>query len=96
MANTELIISEIKTKANRLKAEVGALRQRVAALESDLAFFNSKTAKTEDTTHTSESNISNNKPAITKVGKEEERGEMKLKINEIIKEVDRCIALLNK
>jgi len=96
MANTDLIISEIKTKANRLKAEVGALRQRIAALESELAKSKSKPAEFEDENDTSEGNFLNNKPAITKVGNEEEKGEMKVKINEMIKEVDRCIALLSK
>lgn len=95
MANTELIISEIKSKANRLTAEVGVLRQRVAQLENELLIAKSGSVVNEESKgRLSDKNI-NYKPAIARVESVEDRGEIKSKINSLVKEIDRCIALLN-
>jgi len=95
MANTELIISEIKSKANRLTAEVGALRKRVAQLEKELLIAKSESVTKEEGKARMRDEHINYQPAMARVESEEDRGEVKSKINSLVKEIDRCIALLN-
>lgn len=83
---TKLIISE----RDHLKNEVLVLQERIADLELDLAKEKSSFEELDQ------------KYKVLKLAKSldgekiEEGRDLKLKINEMVRELDKCIALLNK
>jgi chromosome segregation ATPase len=92
-------LHQISLKLRRLLNEKQALTERNTKLEKELAFLKEQLAfrqqKEAELTNTIKiiklaQNISSDKPAGA------ETTELKRKINEYIKEIDNCIAMLNE
>lgn len=75
--------SSLKDQLNESEAEVDALKQQLQNKESELALMRERVELIES----AEALVG---------GNESGRREARLKINELVREIDKCIALLNK
>jgi predicted nuclease with TOPRIM domain len=80
---------KIKTKQARLEAENAKLKERANKLESELKEAKSKTENLEK-------DYDRVKLAKTLVSSSGDKAEMKFRVNELVREIDKCIALLNR
>jgi predicted nucleic acid-binding Zn-ribbon protein len=91
-----LLLKELKANVQRLFQEYqnlknanGSLRNSVAALQHEIARLESE--KNEMSRQNEKIKLANRILAA-----EDENGEAKRKINSLVREIDKCIALLNK
>lgn len=80
---------KIKAKQDRLEADNANLKKKAAQLELEL-----KEAKANS--QDLEKNYDRVKLAKTLVSSSGDKVEMKFRINELVREIDKCIALLNR
>lgn len=88
---------------NNLKTSIGQLLDKCRSLESEKAVLQSANAELNKTVSEQQNEIQElyNKNEVLKVakslgGSDEKTTETKLKINELVREIDKCISLLNK
>lgn len=74
--------SSLKSENNKLEREVTDLKNTLEQQKSEIEGFNEK--------------VKMLKMAKSLGGDSENNKEMKLKINELVREIDKCISLLNK
>lgn len=94
MKNAETLISGIAYKVrklietnDRLTLENKQLREEISSLKSKVNLF-------DNNINTLENHISTLKLAKS-LNKEESRTNVKLRINELVRDIDHCIAILN-
>ncbi len=75
--------SSVKEELNEKEAEIASLKQELQNKERELALMRERVELVESA------------QALTG-GNENGRREARLKINELVREIDKCIALLNK
>jgi len=80
---------KIKTKQDRLESENAKLKDRAAQLEIELKEVKSQSQNLEK-------NYDRVKLAKTLVSTSGDKAEMKFRVNELVREIDKCIALLNR
>ena len=74
--------SSLKEQNTQLETKVSELKNTLKQQKSEIENFNGK--------------VKMLKMAKSLVGDSEKNTEMKLKINELVREIDKCISLLNK
>lgn len=80
---------KVKKKVDSLNEENGQLKQQVQDLERKLK---SETSRVQSV----QSEYDRIKLAKSLVSSSSDKAEMKFRVNELVKEIDRCIALLNR
>ena len=95
MANVENIYKEINQKIDRLIAKQEALKEENDMLKQKLDVSKQAISGTELTIKELNEKIKVLSMAKSLTGDNESNKEMKLKINEMVREIDKCISLLN-
>ncbi len=95
MKNAETLVAGIAYKVRRLIEKNGALHRENKQLAEEVAGLKSNIEKLERKIFELNEKLTTLKLAKT-LNKEESRTEVKLKINELVREIDHCIGLLNK
>jgi len=80
---------KVKTKHVKFQEEIDSLKKRTALLEMELSEVKSKHQSLEKENQRL-------KLAKTLVSTSGDKVEMKYKVNEMVREIDKCIALLNR
>jgi len=80
---------KIKIKQDQLKAENAKLKEKAAQLELELKEAKAKSQNLEK-------DYDRVKLAKTLVSSSGDKAEMKFRVNELVREIDKCIALLNR
>ena len=97
MGNTNTVVEQIKSKIELLASEKKELKNDVLQLQQAIGHLQSTVSAKEV-----ELEELNQKYKVLKMAKSLEGGEVennkdiKLKINEMVREIDKCIGLLNK
>ncbi len=95
-------MSESISVVGRIRTKVQALASKNAAMGSEISELKSKISILENSVAEKDKSIEelNEKIKMLKMAKSLDGGsdnkEMKLKINELVREIDKCIALVNK
>ena len=89
------VLTEIRGLVDRLLEERKLLQQDLSATKSELSALETRLAESEAERQALEKTNTTLKVAKSLTGTEE-KTEAKLKINELVREIDKCIALLNK
>ena len=95
MANVENIYKEINQKIDRLIAKQETLKAENDKLKQKLEISKQAISGTELTIKELNEKIKVLSMAKSLSGDSESNKEMKLKINEMVREIDKCISLLN-
>lgn len=96
MSRTQDIVSDIKSKLTALKRSKDALKNDNERLRLHMDKVKRELMESRDVAERLEAEMKTLRMAQTIGGNAEETRETKLKINEMVKEIDRCIAMLNK
>jgi len=96
MSDTLPIVDDIKQKISELVSQRNAWKQKAESCETEITGLQASLNELKE-----EHNALSKDNAMLKTAKSLNKGEVKntetkLKINELVKEIDRCIALLNK
>jgi len=97
MDNVETIVSDINNKINRLVDDRNNMRASISHMQNEIAQLQANVS-----TKKNELEEMNQKYKVLKLAKSlegepvEGKKDLKLKINEMVREIDKCIALLNK
>jgi len=93
--NSELII-ELKDKINRLVQQYQSLKAEVSLLEDEKVRLTNQLEDAHTEYAQLEQRFNNLKLTKDLVAGGEESSETKKRINQIVREIDKCIALLNR
>ena len=93
--NTSLLVDSLQSKVEKLIIQHKKSKEDVKQLKDENLFLQNKLSETK--IHLTDVNEQNKvlKLAKTLSGKEGKSTEIKLKINELIREIDKCIATVN-
>ncbi|MEM9052996.1 MAG: hypothetical protein AAGC47_13160 [Bacteroidota bacterium] len=80
---------KVKSKHVKLNEEINSLKEKSSSLEAELKEVKSRNQSLEKEN-------SRLKLAKTLVSTSSDKAEMKFKVNEMVREIDKCIALLNR
>lgn len=95
MKNAETLVAGIEYKVRRLLEKNGLLHSENERLKNEMTGLKNNIEDLERNIFELKEKITTLKLAKT-LNKEESRTEVKLKINELVREIDHCIGLLNK
>lgn len=95
MKNAETLLAGIEYKVRRLLEKNGLLHTENEQLKDEVAGLKSNIEDLERSIFELKEKTTTLKLAKT-LNKDESRTEVKLKINELVREIDHCIGLLNK
>jgi len=95
MKNAETLVSGIEYKIRRLIGQTGVLQEEKRLLAAENQTLKTQNEKLMQKVNELEEKLKTLKLAKS-LNKEEKRTEVKLKINELVREIDHCIGLLNK
>lgn len=90
------IVKRIQHNVNQLVNERNALRESINDYNSQIEVLNSKLFQKEEEIQQLNEKLKIVKMAKSLDGSADKNTEVKLKINELVREIDRCIGLLNK
>lgn len=90
------IIKRIQHNVNQLVNERDALRESLKDYNSQIEILNSRLFQKEEEIQQLNEKLKIVKMAKSLDGTSDKNTEVKLKINELVREIDRCIGLLNK
>lgn len=90
------IIKRIQHNVNQLVNERNALRESLKDYNSQIEILNSRLFQKEEEIQQLNEKLKIVKMAKSLDGTSDKNTEVKLKINELVREIDRCIGLLNK
>ncbi|MBS2212246.1 hypothetical protein KEM09_12580 [Carboxylicivirga mesophila] len=93
--NSELIV-ELKDKINRLIQQYQSLKSEVQLLEGEKGRLTEQLEDASREYHNLEQRFNNLKITKDLVVGSSEAGETKKRIGQIVREIDKCIALLNR
>ena len=93
--NSELIV-ELKDKINRLVQQYQSLKSEVQMLENEKDKLTSQLEVASNEYHNLEQRFNNLKLTKDLVAGSTEAGDTKKRISQIVREIDKCIALLNR
>ncbi len=82
-------LKQVQSNQERLVAENAELKKRITLLEEELR-------DTSDKSRDLEKNYDRVRLAKTLVTTTADKAEMKFRVNELVREIDKCIALLNR
>lgn len=91
-----LLLKELKANVQRLFQEYERLKAVNHSLETRAADLNKEIARLQDEKDVLYSQKESIKLANQILSGKDENGEAKRKINKLVREIDKCIALLNK
>lgn len=95
MTNAETLTTGIEYKVRKLLEQNAAIKTENEKLAGEIKVLNAKIENLMAITNELESKLTIVKLAKA-LNKEESRTNVKLKINELVRDIDRCIGLLNK
>lgn len=95
MTNAETLTTGIEYKVRKLLELNAAIKTENEKLAGEIKVLNAKIENLMAITNELESKLTVVKLAKA-LNKEESRTNVKLKINELVRDIDRCIGLLNK
>ncbi|KAF0199183.1 MAG: hypothetical protein FD166_808 [Bacteroidetes bacterium] len=95
MKNAETLIAGIEFKVRKLIGQTGILQEENAKLRDEVNTLRSEIEILESIITEQHEKLKTLKLAKS-LNKEEKRTDVKLKINELVREIDHCIGLLNK
>jgi hypothetical protein len=95
MKNAETLIAGIEFKVRKLIGQTGILQEENAKLREEVNTLKSEIEILESIISEQHEKLKTLKLAKS-LNKEEKRTDVKLKINELVREIDHCIGLLNK
>ena len=95
MTNAETLTTGIEYKVRKLLELNAAIKTEKEKLAGEIKVLNAKIENLMAITNELESKLTVVKLAKA-LNKEESRTNVKLKINELVRDIDRCIGLLNK
>lgn len=95
MTNAETLTTGIEYKVRKLLEQNAAIKTENEKLAGEIKVLNAKIENLMAITNELESKLTVVKLAKA-LNKEESRTNVKLKINELVRDIDRCIGLLNK
>lgn len=95
MKNAETLIAGIEFKVRKLIGQTGVLQEENKKLREELNTLKSEIEILESIITEQHEKLKTLKLAKS-LNKEEKRTDVKLKINELVREIDHCIGLLNK
>lgn len=95
MTNAETLTTGIEYKVRKLLEQNAAIKTENEKLAGEIKVLKAKIENLMAITNELESKLTVVKLAKA-LNKEESRTNVKLKINELVRDIDRCIALLNK
>jgi hypothetical protein len=96
MESSERIIKELASKINELKSLYITEKVKVDFLTKELTETKNELLKTNLANEKLENDYKTLKLAKSFAPESEDKHQAKLKINQIVREIDKCIALLNK
>ncbi len=96
MSEISFQVKEIKGKIDALFNKCSALESQLAALEIEKANIIAESEKKQNLFKELEQKYKVLKMAKSLEGTQESKTDVKLKINELVREIDKCIALLNR
>ncbi|CAG5085280.1 hypothetical protein [Parvicella tangerina] len=97
MSFNHSVVREINSKVQQIISERDALKDNVASLQEKLAVLESTIQQEKSALEELEQKYKVLKLAKSLDGEKTGPGtDLKLKINEMVREIDKCIALLNK
>ncbi len=95
MESAETLIAGIEYKVRKLIGQTGILQEENKQLSNEVKLLKSEIEMLEARVSELQEKQKTLKLAKS-LNKEEKRTEVKLKINELVREIDHCIGLLNK
>jgi len=95
MKNAETLIAGIEFKVRKLIGQTGILQEENTKLRDEVNTLRSEIEILESIIAEQHEKLKTLKLAKS-LNKEEKRTDVKLKINELVREIDHCIGLLNK
>lgn len=95
MKNAETLVAGIEYKVRKLLERNGLLHKENEQLKNEVTGLKTNMEDLERNIFELKEKITTLKLAKT-LNKEESRTEVKLKINELMREIDHCVGLLNK
>lgn len=95
MKNAETLVAGIDYKVRKLIGQHGILQEENDRLRTEMNSLKSENEKLEMKLLELQERIKTLKLAKS-LNKEEKKTDVKLKINELVREIDHCIGLLNK
>jgi predicted RNase H-like nuclease (RuvC/YqgF family) len=95
MESAETLIAGIEYKVRKLIGQTGILQEENKQLKNEVNLLKSEIEMLEARVTDLQEKQKTLKLAKS-LNKEEKRTEVKLKINELVREIDHCIGLLNK
>jgi predicted nucleic acid-binding Zn-ribbon protein len=95
MKNAETLVAGIDYKVRKLIGQNGMLQEENNKLSIEVNTLKSENEKLETKIFELQERIKTLKLAKS-LNKEEKKTDVKLKINELVREIDHCIGLLNK
>jgi chromosome segregation ATPase len=95
MKNAETLVAGIDYKVRKLIGQNGILQEENNRLSTEMNSLKSENEKLEMKLLELQERIKTLKLAKS-LNKEEKKTDVKLKINELVREIDHCIGLLNK
>ena len=95
MESAETLIAGIEYKVRKLIGQTGLLQEENKQLSNEVKLLKSEIEMLEARVSELQEKQKTLKLAKS-LNKEEKRTEVKLKINELVREIDHCIGLLNK
>lgn len=95
MNSAETLLAGIEYKLRKLIGQTGTLQEENERLRTEVRQLKAEIEKLETGNIELQEKLKTLKLAKS-LNKEERRTEVKLKINELVREIDHCIGLLNK
>ncbi|MFH1121092.1 MAG: hypothetical protein V1775_14835 [Bacteroidota bacterium] len=95
MKSAETLVAGIEYKVRKLIGQTGILQEEIVRLREEVNTLKSEIEILESIINEQQEKLKTLKLAKS-LNKEEKRTDVKLKINELVREIDHCIGLLNK
>ena len=90
------VLNSIKEKVHTLMSNNSSLKEQNTQLETKVSELKNTLKQQKSEIENFNGKVKMLKMAKSLVGDSEKNTEMKLKINELVREIDKCISLLNK
>jgi len=90
------VLNSIKEKVHTLMSNNSSLKEQNIQLETKVSELKNTLKQQKSEIENFNGKVKMLKMAKSLVGDSEKNTEMKLKINELVREIDKCISLLNK
>jgi len=90
------VLNSIKEKVHMLMSNNSSLKEQNIELETKVSELKNTLKQQKSEIENFNGKVKMLKMAKSLVGDSEKNTEMKLKINELVREIDKCISLLNK